>query len=429
MAIFALVRNRFLKDASSVALGTALSQAIQILALFAVTRLYTAEAFGFFAIFSGVAWLCTVVATLQLEHLLLQPKSERGVRLIAGFAWLIIATATVFSVIAGGIIAVFVMSSGGDRTAAGAVWFLLGPVVGSLSVAQIIRYWCIRHGQFSALGQGLICGSVIQATTVVVVPWFFQESGPLVLAIGQCLGTIAAALFMLRMAKSSVPSLWPQDFTACVRFGRLWLKKAAKLTIAHGLKTAGGRLPIFIIGAVAASNGNALLAGHYALIERAVSGPQALVSNAVSDVFRQRASALWNSGHGFDRLVTKVVMIMFLLALPAFAMAIALAPWAFGLAFGPSWVAAGEMAQVLLVGEAAAFIFLSINGTSIVVRAESYVFMWHAAMCLARVITLAVVLIFSPPLVSVLVTLAATLVFFHTFDGLMSWRMSRRIPA
>ncbi len=122
--------------------------------------------------------------------------------------------------------------------------------------------------------------------------------------------------------------------------------------------------------------------GLYSMVERIVGAPARLVSSAVNDVYRQRASELHRKQRRFDALTLKALGMSAALSFVPFVVGIIYAPTLFSILLGPEWELAGHYASILLVGEFLAFIIKSCEGAPVIVEDKGFIFFYGLAWLL-----------------------------------------------
>lgn len=407
--------GRALMDALHLGSGTALAQAINFLALLWISRLYQPEAFGGFAMFSSVAWLATVLATGQYEHLIMQLRTRAGALHLAAF--IVMLCAGVAALAGGAVWACAVAEMPGVPLPELFHWLPL--TVFMIGTNQSLRYLSLGREKFEAVGLGVLVMAAASNAVAVALASDGESAGGLV--VGQLAGYVANNLVLARALRGSFPEV---RFRArhALRLGRCLWPRSASLTLAYGSRTAFARLPTLIVAAL----GDERILGAYALAERLVSAPVTIVARTFSDVFRQRASVLWKQRGDLGALVARTLSSGAAIAIPAYLVAVLAAPAAFAFFFGPDWRIAGEIARVLLVGELFVFVGTPIEAAAVVMGMSRYLAAWNAGRLLAKLAILFGVRFFGGELAFVLWSLVAVRAAFHALDFAVVYESSRR---
>lgn len=319
--------------------GTAVAQAIPVLASPVLTRLFTPAAFGELAIYLAIVAIGAVVVTGRYELAVLIPREDSEARdlLAAALAMAFAATLT----LAVGLVALDIL--GAERAAALPGWALLVPLGMLLTaVTQSLGYWENRRARY----RPLVTSRVTQSATMFGVQGTGGALGAATGALvsGHLLGQVTAACVLARDA-------WRHDAAILRSASWLALRRAASahrrfpafIAPGHFANALSSQLPTILL---AAYFGPAI-AGLYALAERVLVLPSSLIGNSIGDVYRQEAAEeyrrLGNCRALYLRTLRRLALIA---AAPCAAVALG-GPWLFQFAFGQEWRASGEIAAML----------------------------------------------------------------------------------
>ena len=244
---------------------------------------------------------------------------------------------------------------------------------GLYSVAQA---WSVRQARFSDIGRAQIFRAVIMVGVPVVIgiTGLVQIPG-LLLATGQALGFIAFAALLLpsfnqRELRILATPSWRKIKNAL--HANAGMVRATSLS--QIIAAVHTRLPILVI----ASAYGPLEAGFYALAERVVSAPTALISRAIGNVYRQRAAKMHHEGKPFIGLFRKVATVTFALSVAAYSTAYLVIPSHMGVLFGSDWEKAAFTMAALLISESVGFWTTALDNTAITVGARGYMVLWQS---------------------------------------------------
>lgn len=372
-----LAASRYLRDALALSAGTAVAQALLLAASPLLTRLYTPEHFGLFAFYVAAGSIIALFATGRLELALpLESRRAGALRLLSALTWLAIATCLVLTVLALAVGPLLGAWFGlGDRTALLPL-LPLGALPLALYRAQ--RYWQIRNGGFRHLAVAVIVRAAVSvAIAAAIAIWSNDMLWGLV---GLIVAQFAADWVNLAMALRGnsrrfwrvLPRLRPRRAWQALHRHR---RNGATLFASQLFSMISLQTPIYLIGTVF---GGAAL-GFYALAERVIAAPATLLSNALGDVFRQRAAAQWREQGRFDGLFIRVALLAALLGLVPYGICIVWGPDLFELAFGAQWRTAGEMVQVTAIAWYAVFVSGAVDKGALIVGDHRYIMAWHVS--------------------------------------------------
>jgi len=136
------------------------------------------------------------------------------------------------------------------------------------------------------------------------------------------------------------------------------------------------------------------LLGQFSFAYTIISIPEAIISKSIGNIFRQKASLLYNTEGKFDKLFIKTIKYSFLLALIPYLLLLLFAPQIFTIVFGQNWILAGSYARILVVMGFLSFVIVPIDFSCILVGNTKYDFFWQLSqlifislLCLISIFT------------------------------------------
>lgn len=330
--------SSFVRNVGVLVGGTAFAQALTILILPFLTRLYSPDDFAVLAVYASILGIFSGIACLRLEIAIPIPESDEEA------ANLLVLALTISSTIAAllGLVVwaypAHLVELIGQPALAPYLWLL--PIGVWLSGAYAaLQYWSTRHKQFRLISSTRLT----QATGSAAVQLSFGWAGftPFGLLLGQLINSGAG---VIRLGADT----WRQHrkVLARVRLGTMLstlgrYDRFPKYSTLEALANGGNlQLPVLIIAALAAGPE----AGFLILATRVMAAPMALIGGAISQVYLSRAPEERRQG----RLSTFTFSILSGLMKtgvgPLLFIGI-IAPVAFPLAFGAEWARAGEIVR------------------------------------------------------------------------------------
>lgn len=327
-----------LSNIGILATGTAAGQAIAIAVSVVTARLFTPEAFGEFALFSSIAGIFAVIATLRYDLAIVLPESDDEARQLARLATRAnIVVSLTAALLAWGYHDVVAEIWGSETLA---TWLpLVGLSVFCSAQIAIWQYWFNRRRLYR------------------VIAWnrFTQSVGTSGGQLGFGLGGMRSFLGLL--CGNFVGLLWAL-FNLGRQSGELRRRPGAD---APTLREAARRhrkmpllnLPNALVDAVR-NNGIQMLIGvialgslgQFNLAWRVLQAPIALLNGAIAQVFLERMSRVQRGE--LTGLVRAVMKRAILFAVLPFGLLWLLAPWLIPLVFGSQWVEAGLITRALV---------------------------------------------------------------------------------
>ena len=324
-------RTGLLRATLTLLAGGVVAQALPLLFGPWLTRLYTPEQFGQYALFTALAANLAVVACARYDFALPLATGDAEARDLMALCLRVLLAVIALSLLLAALLG-----------AAGVLlhWGWLPLAVAAAGAVQWLTMWSTRAERFAALSASRVTqhggGALAQVAGGVA------QLG----AAGLVAGPILASLAALAWLRSPAP---PGGWRA------LWkVPGAARLAVARKHRDFPVfNLPHAFAGALSDTLTVALLvawtgeagAGFWGLAMRYLKAPASLVGSAVSQaLYPQLANA---SPAAARAAVRRVMGVLALLALPLVLVLLLAGPALFAFAFGERWREAGELARAL----------------------------------------------------------------------------------
>ncbi|MEE9351023.1 MAG: oligosaccharide flippase family protein [Thiotrichaceae bacterium] len=333
-------KHSFISNVATLASGTVIAQLLPLLASPVLTRLYSPEQFGLFAIFMGFVTSLTQASTGHYEVAMVTPKhSYRAKQLFVvalyfslGFAMITFLGVTFFHQ------KVLNLLNASEL----ANWIYLVPLmVLTIGLAQLANYYANRSKHYSFMAQA----ALLQGITIVSISILLGilEIGFSGLVIAYACGSFVSFIFLWWRHKTELTS---------INFGisKYTLKVAhhykdyplfsGSMSIFDGLSLA---LPTFFL---AAGYPEAIV-GYYALVMRILYSPLTFLSTSVGQVNLKKVVDLVHAKRSVLPYLHKVTLALIAISAIPTLLLLFFGPQIFTFIFGKDWLAAGEYAQIL----------------------------------------------------------------------------------
>jgi O-antigen/teichoic acid export membrane protein len=337
-----LPREGFARSVSIVAGGTAMAQAIAVAASPILTRIYKPVDWGGLQVFISLMALALVAASGRFEVAVLLPEDEQSAIDILGVAILCVCLT---AAVTGGAVLIchydWVLPAS-MSVLRGRLWVLPLSVLGG-GLYQSLSYWVMRHNGYKQIAITKFTQAGAQVGTQLGAGFLIH--GSLGLLIGDAAGRIAGSGRFLR-------ELW-RDYNSQIR--------AIRPSRMMGLAIRYRDYPLVSMwGALINASGLALPSlflaqyygaqdtGWFALVNRVLGVPGALIGASIAQVYTSEAAKLSRSDpKRLMHIFRKTTRRMLYLGLAPCILFTLFAPWLFALIFGAGWREAGEYARYL----------------------------------------------------------------------------------
>ena len=324
--------------------GTGLAQLIPLAVSPLLTRLYTPQDFGVFALYASLLAVLAVLGSARYELALMLPKDDTD-----ALALVALAMAIVLATSAAVLAAVLLFQAGLARwldSPALGPWLFLVPVSMLLTgLVNTLTVWANRTSRYRQISISRVLQSASAAAVAVALGWGLSRGSQA--GVGLVLGAVAGQALAAASLAWPFWRRWGARLQAVgwqpMRAQALRFREFPAINMPHALLDAlqGSA----VVALIAALFGPTLL-GFHALAQRVVRTPMATLGSAVAQVFQKRAADALHAGGDTRRLVDAVLRRLGAVAVAVLPL-LWFAPELFAFVFGAAWREAGVYAQIL----------------------------------------------------------------------------------
>lgn len=336
-------KGGFARNATTLMSGTAIAQGINLAVSPFLTRIYTPEDFGLFAVFLAVVAPLLILATARYESAIMLPEKEED-------ALSLVALSSFISIIMGVILLVVIFVF--DESISNLLgqkdlskWLYLVPLAVTLTgIYQSLNYLANRHSAYKLLaGNRITQASFVGITSVTLGILKYGVAGLLIASLtGQVFVTILITVRLFSIKKLNFSSV---NFKSISRQAKRYVKFPKYDVPSMFINVLANQVPVLMLGKFFSST----ITGFYSLTNKIISLPVGLVASAVLDVFRQRASSDYIKNGNCEYIYKKTFKSLFVLSIIPFLIFLFFSPFLFSIIFGEVWRISGEYAQILSV--------------------------------------------------------------------------------
>jgi O-antigen/teichoic acid export membrane protein len=329
--------------------GSALSQLILFVATPLLTRLYGPDVFGIFAVYGGLHAIIAGIFTLKYDLAIVMPQDDVTARRLT-FATMGLSVG--FSVLSGAALALGALALGEVPP----IHWLALPV-GAITAAALTcsQQWGARANSYGDFAAGQVVGAIVNVT-LASLTGVWSDGHVSGLLLGFVVGQAASVVFVVirRPPAPGVPTVAEvvEAARAFCTFPLHVLPSRVVLTVgASLLPLVGERL--YSIDDV----------GLYALANRMLLAPGALVGGAVSEAFRAELVQRLRRRERVEAFVLGLLARAAATAMVLIAGIALLGPLLFGTVFGERFVAAGSLLPGLAPLAMVGFLMMPVTHT------------------------------------------------------------------
>ena len=335
-----LRNSPFITNVVKLAGGSAIGQALVMLSMPLVTRLYSPADMGIFGVFMSFISFASVGVALRYDLAIVaaRDKFEADVLLITSIALAVpcvfIASFVLFGMIRFNILGYGLLPD----------WSALAMLVALLAtgVFSSLRLWYVGRQKFGEISMALVSQGAGRAILPVILGWL--SSGWTGMLGGEILGRL---LGVVRLARGA----WPEaritfatlDSKDGVNVLRRYWKYPAVFLPSSMIDALATSLPLPIISSLYGVGA----AGQYFLVARLASVPAALISAGVADVFHAKIAETARTDKSLvHRTLKSAIQKLTVVSLGIYLPVALISPFVFSIVFGESWQQAGTLMAI-----------------------------------------------------------------------------------
>lgn len=333
-------QSEFRRNILTLMTGTTIAQAIPIAITPILTRLYTPEDFGIFALFIAIIGLFSSVASGRYELAIMIPKKDEDAINILSLGFLIVLFFSLISLIL--ILVFFKNITNLLRQDDIFLWIYILPISIFLTgLFNLLTYYNNRKKNYKDIANATILKSIILSVSQLLIGML--SSGVMGLISGHILSQLFANLKLCKnilLDKVIIKKVSKLKMLALAKK----YKNFPKFQVVHAvISTLSSNLPIYIFSLLF----NTIIVGYYSLSARIVLTPLMILSGASAKVYNQRLTILYNEKGDMYSFTIRLLKSLFKKIVIPFILLITFAPTIFSILFGESWKEAGVYTQIL----------------------------------------------------------------------------------
>lgn len=331
-----LRQNSFIRSVSVLVGGTVLGQAIAILILPILTRLYTPNDFSVLAVYAGLLSVVSVVACLRFDIAIPLPEREEdGINLLA-LALLLAFAVSLLIAIPCLLAPAWVAGTLKQPLLEPYLWLLpLGVLL--MSACSALQFWVTRQKSFRLIARTRVTQSLGGAAAQLGFGW--AGLTPAGLIVGQMISSGAGAFGLgWRTFVDSRALLSKVSVIEMRRIFHVYDRFPKYASLESFANNAAIQVPVLIIAAAALGPE----AGYLALAMRVMQAPMGLIGGAIGQVYFSRAPEEHRSGR-LGVFTAGILGGLMKAGVGPLAFAGIVAPAIFAIVFGESWGRAGVL--------------------------------------------------------------------------------------
>jgi O-antigen/teichoic acid export membrane protein len=366
-----LIKSEFTKNTVILSGGILIAQLIPILLQPILRRVFTPSDFGLFAIYLSIIGILTVIASLRYENAIILPKKDSD-------AANILSLSVILNIIFNFIIFIIIILFHSkiacllkiEPSKSYILYFI--PFVCLLFVSfQIINFWFIRKKAFIASSSNKIARRISEGITQILSGFYLKTSIGLI--IGDAIGNLTNVIYGIHFLFKKGFSLKMISKAKMIALAKKYADFPKYNLTTSLLSTIGFYLPILIINQLF----DKTTLGYFDLSRLVLSIPMALISTTLAQVLLQKLTDKVNTNQSFIKQISKLFIILLLLAILEIIIIQIWGVKLFSLIFGNNWQLSGEYSKILVINYALNFLAAPFSATFIALQRLKTLGIWQ----------------------------------------------------
>lgn len=379
-------KSDFFKHVLTLTSGTVIAQAIPIIFSPLLTRLYSPEEFGFFALFLSIVTILAVFTTGMYEMAIILPKKEvyayqiRNISLFLTTFYTLIIILIIFSFY-DLLITIFPPNINHNL-----FLFLIPFAVFLIGIYQTTIIWFNRVKNYKTMSKT----GVIQSVTTIFFQVVFSlfAMGNLSLIFGRVIGQVVSTFYLLKTYYSSYSlrnkvSYKKTQYLAQVK---RYKKFPYYVTWSKFFDISSNELPSVLILILFSPT----MAGLYVIANKMISLPVSIIGLAVNPVHYKEISQMRNNHTMLKELTYNIYKKLVLLGFIPVSIILIFGDSIFQYIFGNNWLVSGEIAQILVIMFFIDFVIIHFNNILIIFEEQHKTLYFNILIFSVKVIAILV---------------------------------------
>lgn len=341
-------KSEFGRNVLTLIAGTTIAQAIPIAISPILTRIYTPEDFGVFAIFTAMVGIISIISALTYEQAVFIPKYNKYAINIVALSFIFILITTFITSIIVFIFKDNILHLLNDINIGNWLYFI--PItVFFIGLFNLLSNYNNRIKNYKDIAKATVIKSIALSIVQIIIGVF--KNGPSGLILGQMSAQIFANIKLCRNI------IKDKNLLSFISVSRIILvfrryKNFPKYHMPHAfINTVSSSLPIYFFTPFFGFE----VVGFYSLALMITLTPMMVIAGSMAKVYNQKISEIYNDGLDAYLFTINIIKSLAKRLFIPFSIFVLFAPEIIKIIFGVKWQQAGVYIQILSL-----FIFLNV---------------------------------------------------------------------
>jgi len=385
--------------------GTTIAQAIPIAISPILTRIYTPEDFGVFALFIAITSIFGSIANGRYELAIMLPKKDEDAINIFALGFVITTFISLILLVVIFIFHDYFVTLLNNKSIG--IWLYFVPItVFFIGLFNILNYFNNRKKNYKDLAKATILKSIILA--IVQLSIGFIKQGVTGLISGQILSQLVANIKFLKNIikdKILISKISKTKMMALAKRYKDFPKFSMWAILANTLSTHLTNILISTFFSVTTL-------GFYSLAQRLLGMPSSLIGGSIGQVFFQEATKEKHATGKAIKTFNSTVKKLLIIGIPSFGILFFIVEDLFAFVFGEEWRIAGVYAQIVIPLFFVRFVVATVSNINNIFELQKVALIWQIVLLFLSISCLYISSWYSLPFEAFL-QLFISVVFIH----------------
>jgi len=348
-----IIKQDFIKQAATLFGGSALGQLLLLMFTPFLARIYSAEAFGIYTVYSSVMMIATMISTLRYEYAIALPESEEDA---FGLLHLNFYLSFCISLMMALIILCFnkPINLFFNLPANSIAFYFLPISVFINGGIQAMNYFLLRHHKYKTIS---VAGMMRNISTISVQAAAIKLYTGIGLVLGALVGlSVTSAIYLKSVFMDKTRVSIKPNFSTIIGLAKRYKKIPIYTFTADLAGNLSAQLPTMMIGSIFGLEA----AAFYGIANRLVMSSFQLIGQSVGQVFFGKSASNLRQNRQHYALARKTVLSLFYVGVVPLTILGVFAHPIFNLILGSNWDTAASIAQVMVPWWLASFIAMPV---------------------------------------------------------------------
>jgi len=381
-------KSEFSRNVLTLMTGTTIAQAIPIAISPILTRIYTPEDFGVFALFLAVTGLFSVIVSGRYELALMLPRKDEDAINIFALGLIIVLTLSLFFLI---LVTLFHSSIINilNNEEIGYWLYFIPMALFFMGLFNLLSYYNNRQKNYQDIARATIVKSIVLAMFQLSIG--FVKAGASGLISGQIISIFFANMRLFKNIIKDKVLLSKISTLKMIALAKRY-KNFPKYQAPHAiLNVSSSNMPIYIFTPFFGLS----VVGMYSLSTRIIITPMMILAGASAKVYTQKVTQIYNENGDSHGFTIRLLISLFKKIILPFLLIIFFAPEIFSFVFGENWREAGVYTQILFPWLLMVFFVSTISYIPSLINMQKKALFLEIIYTILRVLGLTVGILFS----------------------------------